>query len=89
MGLGFGYQVARYLIFERHAAGVGTDTPGVEPGNDSAFSVNKLTLEQGRIVIEYLTNLERLPPTGATLVIGVLPLTGGTGSPAAVLAFVP
>ena len=86
---GYGYEAARCLLFERHAAGVGTDTLGVEPGNDSAFSVNKLTLEQGRIVVENLTNLERLPPTGATLVIGVLPLTEGTGSPAAVLAFIP
>ena len=86
---GFGYGAARCLLLERNASGVGTDTPGVEPGNDGAFTVNKMALERRRIVLENLANLDRLPPTGATLVIGVLLLAGGTGSPASVLAFVP
>jgi len=41
-----------------------------------------------RLVLENLANLDQLPPTGATIVVGVLRLRGGTGSPAAVLAFV-
>ena len=86
---GFGLDAARLLLYERHAAGLGTDAPGVEPGSNSAFTVNKLVLERRRIVLESLTNLDRLPPTGATLVIWVLRLVGGTGSPASVLAFVP
>ena len=86
---GFGLDAARRLLYQRHAAGLGTDAPGVEPASDSAFTINKLVLERRRIVLESLTNLDRLPPTGATLVIGVLRLVGGTGSPASVLAFVP
>ena len=41
------------------------------------------------MILECLNNLERLPATGATLVIGRLPLVGGSGSPASVLALTP
>ena len=86
---GFGYPAARYLLEERKAGGIGTDTPSVEPGSDKAFSVNKLILAGSGIVLENLVNLEMLPPTGATLAIGLLLLNGGTGSPASVLGLVP
>ena len=86
---GFGIQAARFLLDERDIAGVGTDTPGVEPGRDRAYSINRMVLERRRIVLEYLANLGSLPATGSTLVIGILRLKGGSGSPASVLAFVP
>ena len=38
--------------------------------------------------MESLTNLDLLPPIGITLVIGIIRLKGGSGSPASVLAFV-
>ncbi|MEK7807061.1 MAG: cyclase family protein [Chloroflexota bacterium] len=86
---GFGIQAARFLLNEREIAGGGPDTPGVEPGRDKAYSINRMMLEKRRIVLEYLANLGSLPPTGSTLVIGILRLKGGSGSPASVLAFVP
>jgi hypothetical protein len=39
--------------------------------------------------LENVANLERLPPTGAVLIVAPLRLVGGTGSPARVLALVP
>jgi kynurenine formamidase len=85
---GFGQDAATFLIDQRAVAGLGTDTPGLEPGSDRGFGVNKLLLEQPRIALENLTNLDQLPPTGITLVIGILRLQGGSGSPASVTAFV-
>lgn len=86
---GFGLEAVRFLLEQRQVAGIGIDTHGVDGGLDQTFAVNRLVLEQPRIVLENLANLERLPPTGATLVIGVLALKGGSGSPASVLALVP
>ena len=86
---GFGLAATQWLLRERDIAGLGIDTAGVDGGQDSGFAVNRLLLEKPRIVLENLGNLQRLPPAGATLVIGVLPLTGGSGSPAAVWAFLP
>lgn len=85
---GFSYEAADLLISQRAAAGLGTDTPGLEPGSGTAFTVNKLVLAQPRIALENLTNLDQLPPTGITLVIGILRLQGGSGSPVSVTAFV-
>ncbi|MFQ6030799.1 MAG: cyclase family protein, partial [Dehalococcoidia bacterium] len=86
---GFGVDAVRFLLEERMVAGIGIDTHGVDPGQDDSFSVNRLVLAQPRIVLENLTNLDQLPPLGATLVIGILRLRGGSGSPVSVLAFVP
>ena len=86
---GFGIAAARWLLTERAIAGIGVDTAGVDGGRDDSFVVNRLLLAQPRIVLENLGNLHQLPPAGVTLVIGVLPLAGGSGSPASVLAFLP
>ena len=86
---GFGLDAAQWLLRERDIAGLGIDTAGVDGGQDSGFAVNRLLLERPRLVLENLGNLQRLPPAGATLIVGVLPLTGGNGSPAAVLTFLP
>ena len=86
---GFGPEAAAVLLHERGVAGLGTDTAGAEPGIDGTLSVSRLVLAKPRIVLENLADLHRLPPTGATLVIGILRLAGGSGSPAAVTAFIP
>lgn len=86
---GFGIEATQFLLDQRQIAGVGIDTHGVDPGQDDTFAINRLVLEQPRIVLENLTNLDQLPPTGTTLVIGILRLQGGSGSPVSVLALVP
>lgn len=85
---GFSAAATEFLLAERQIAGLGTDTHGVDPGQDDRLATNRLVLAQGGLVLENLTGLDRLPATGATLVVGLLPLQGGSGSPAAVLAFV-
>jgi kynurenine formamidase len=86
---GFGLDAARLLIGERGAAGLGIDAAGIDCGADQGYSVSKLTLSEPRIVLENLTNLERLPPTDAVVVIGVLRLAGGSGAPVSATAFLP
>ncbi len=86
---GFGLEAARVLLHERRVAGLATDAPGIDPGADPDLSISRLALSQPRLVLECLNNLDQLPATGATIVVGRLKLVGGSGSPAAVLAFVP
>ena len=86
---GFGIDAARFLLEQLGSAGLGIDTHGVDPGQDSGFAVSKLLLEQPRIILANLSSLDQLPPTGTTLVIGILRLQGGSGSPASVIALIP
>ena len=86
---GMGCEAIQLLLLERQIAGVGIDTHGIDGGMDATFAVNRLVLQEPRIVLENLTNLDQLPPRDIMLVIGLLRLKGGTGSPAAVLALIP
>ncbi len=83
---GFGVDATKLLIQKRNIAGIGIDTHGVDGGKETNFTINRLVLDQPRIVLENLTNLEQLPSTGITIVIGILRLRGGSGSPVCVVA---
>ncbi|MBD2431885.1 MULTISPECIES: cyclase family protein [Fischerella] len=85
---GFGSDATEFLLNERQIAGVGIDTHGVDSGQDTNFTTNNLVLAKPRIVLENLTNLDQLPPKGTTLVIGILRLRDGSGSPAGVMALI-
>jgi kynurenine formamidase len=86
---GFSLELADLLVDQRDVAGIGVDTHGVDGGCDRRFTVNTRVLQSARLVVENLAHVDRLPPTGATLVIGVLRLRDGSGSPAALMALVP
>lgn len=86
---GFAPETTRFLLDCRQIGGLGIDTYGVDGGQDLTFATNRQVLEQPRIVLENLTNLDQLPPTGTTLAIAPLQLVQGSGSPATVLAFLP
>ena len=86
---GFAPETTGFLLDRRQIGGVGIDTHGVDGGQDFTFATNRQVLAQPRIVLENLTNLDQLPPTGTTLAIAPLQLVQGSGSPATVLAFLP
>ena len=81
---------AARLLVDRDAAGVGIDTLSIDNalvGPDKG-AAHKVLHGAGRYVLDNLARLDELPPRGTTLVVGALPLVGGTGGPARVLAFV-
>lgn len=86
---GFAGETTAWLMEEREIAGVGIDTHGVDAGTDTEYATNMLMAENHKIALECLGNLDELPPTGATLVLGALQLVGGSGTPLSVVAFVP
>ncbi|MCG3771837.1 MAG: hypothetical protein JW384_03033 [Nitrosomonadaceae bacterium] len=87
---GFGVEASEFLVNERKVVGIGLDTLGIDRGVDTHFPVHSnVTLPHNVWHIENLTNLKSLPPTGALVFIGVLPLVDGSGSPARILAMVP
>jgi len=80
---------AAALLVERDVVGIGIDTLSVDPGQSVEPSAHQQLLKAGKLLIENLANLERLPTTGAILIVGVLPVTGGTQAQARVLALLP
>ncbi len=86
---GFAPETVAWLVNARAVRGLGIDTPGIDPGRDEALQSNRRLLRGRRFHLENLTRLTELPPRDVWLLIGVLPLAGGTGSPARVLALIP
>lgn len=83
---GFGAEATKFLLNTRHITGVGIDTHGVDGGLDTTFTINRMVLEKPRIVLENLTNLDKLPVRGFKIVVAPLLLQKGSGSPVGVLA---
>lgn len=86
---GFSAAAVEFLIAARGIVGLGTDTHGADPGNDHTYGASTTIYQSNGMILECLAGLEKLPATGATLVIGGLPIQAGSGSPARVLAFIP
>jgi kynurenine formamidase len=86
-------EASRWLATERVISGFGVETVGIDAGAaggfDPPFPLHNFLLGAGRLGLTQLANLDRLPLTGALLVVAPLRLVGGTGSPSRVFAFVP
>lgn len=86
-------ECAKWLALETDIIGFGVETVGTDAGQaftfEPAFPVHSHLLGAGKYGITQLQNLAQLPPTGALLVVAPLPIVGGSGSPARVLALVP
>ncbi len=85
---GIAVDVAELLV-ARGAVGIGIDTLGVDPGHLTGCPAHKVTLGAGLWHLEGLVNLDRLPPRGAWLIVGVTRLVEGSGAPARVIGVLP
>ncbi len=85
----FGKEAARLLIVERGVVGLGVDTLSIDRGIDQEFPVHRLGSGRGRWFLENAANLDRLPATGAVVMVFPVPLRGGSGAQARAVAFLP
>jgi kynurenine formamidase len=81
-------KAATDMLAGMEVACIGVDTLSLDPGNSADFAVHFSWLPGGRYGIENLANLDGLPATGATVMVGAPKHAGGTGGPARVLALV-
>lgn len=85
---GFGIDSAKLLV-ARDVAGIGIDTLSIDYGPSSDFATHIVVLQENKYQIENLANLDALPATGAIVIIGVLPIRGGSQAQARILAVLP
>jgi kynurenine formamidase len=85
---GFGVDAVEWLIKERKVAGLAVDTLSLDHGPSKDFKVHYAWLPSGRWGLENVANLDKVPPSGATLVVGLAKVEGATGGPARVMALV-
>jgi kynurenine formamidase len=84
---GFHVEAAQMLL-ETGAVGIAADTLSLDHGISPDFATHYAWLPANRWGIECIANLDALPVTGATLILGAPKHKGGSGGPARVLALV-
>jgi kynurenine formamidase len=90
---GFDPQCVPFLAKERDILGVGVETVGTDAGQayrfEPMFPCHSIMHGSNRFGLASLTNLDKLPPTGAVVIAPPLKIVNGSGSPLRVLALVP
>jgi kynurenine formamidase len=85
---GFHVEAAQMLLEETGAVGIAVDTLSLDHGPSADFATHYAWLPANRWGIECVANLDRMPASGATLILGAPKHRGGSGGPARVLALV-
>ncbi|MBM3529779.1 MAG: cyclase family protein [Alphaproteobacteria bacterium] len=85
---GFAPEAAEWLMKERKVMGLAVDTLSLDNGASKDFRTHRLWLPSGRWGLENVANLDKVPASGATLVVGLAKVKDATGAPARLLALV-
>jgi kynurenine formamidase len=89
---GPGPDAIRFLVQERDVNGWGVEAVGTDAGQafsfEPPFPAHALMHGSNKFGLASLTNLDKLPPTGAVIVTPPLKIQRGSGSPLRVLALV-
>lgn len=83
---GFHVEAAQMLIEETGAVAMAVDTLSLDHGISTDFATHYAWLPTNRYGIENLAGLDRVPASGATLVVGAPTHRGGSGGPARIFA---
>jgi kynurenine formamidase len=83
---GFHVEATQMLIEEGNTIGIAVDTLSLDYGLSADFATHYAWLPTNRWGLENVANLDKLPATGATLVVGAPKVRNGTGGPCRLIA---
>ena len=84
---GLSVSAAKYLATKKISL-VGVDSPSIDLGKDSKFSVHQIFAKKGMLIVENLANLNKIKLPTFHLVILPLKLNNATGPQVRAIAFV-
>ncbi|WP_425256271.1 cyclase family protein [Microbaculum marinisediminis] len=85
---GFHAEAADMMIKDRNVIGMAVDTLSLDHGASKDFKTHYTWLPSGRWGMECIANLDAIPATGATLVVGSPKIVGATGGPSRLIALI-
>ena len=80
---------ARWLIENRRVDAVGIDTASIDFGQSTMFQSHRVLFAANVPAFENLTNLDRLPATGSTVMALPMKIAGGSGAPLRAVGILP
>ena len=84
---GLSISAAKYLVSKKINL-VGIDSPSIDLGKDSKFSVHHILAKNNILIVENLANLDKIKPIKFHLITVPLKLKNATGSPIRAFGFV-
>ena len=85
----YGRAAAELLVEGRRVGAIGVDTASIDHGPSREFRVHRIAAAGNVPGLENLTNLDALPPTGATVIALPMKIEGGSGGPVRAIAVLP
>jgi kynurenine formamidase len=83
---GFSNDAIKFLVNERNIAGIGVDVLSFDPGIDENYTGHKTLFEAGKWGIECVANLNKIPKTGATVIVAAPKVGKATGGFSRIIA---
>lgn len=89
---GASVEASRFLAVERNILGFGVETVGTDAGIAATFEpmfpTHHYLAQEGKFGLTQLANIDKLPTTGAVIIVTPLKITDGSGSPVRPIALV-
>lgn len=83
---GWSLEACEFMLQQRQVAVVGSDTPSTDPGNPPGYPCHMYLQPNNVPLLEYVANLDSIPPRGTTFVLGTMKVRGGSGGPTRIFA---
>ena len=83
---GFSNDAIKFLVKERNIAGIGVDVLSFDPGIDENYTGHKTLFEAGKWGVECVANLNKIPKTGATVIVAAPKVGKATGGFSRIIA---
>jgi kynurenine formamidase len=86
---GLSEEAARFLAEQRQVAAVGLDTASLDYGQSKDFIAHRVLLGKNIPGFENVANLDKLPPSGATVIALPIKIKDGSGGPLRIVGLIP
>ena len=83
---GFSNDAITFLLANRNIAGIGVDVLSFDPGIDENYTGHKTLFSAGKWGVECVANLDKIPKTGATIIVGAPKVGKATGGFSRIIA---
>ncbi|MBV1888548.1 MAG: cyclase family protein [Urechidicola sp.] len=79
-------KASKWLVENRNINAIGLDTPSIDYGQSTLFKSHVILLSENIPAFENLTNLDKLPSKGFTIIALPMKIKGGSGGPLRIVA---
>jgi len=86
---GLSAEAAQFLAEQRQIAALGIDTASIDRGQAADFIAHRILFAKNIPAFENVGDMSGLPPTGSFVAALPMKITGGSGGPLRIVAFVP